>query len=206
MFIGSVGRHIVAMGEGMQDLSTSGPNGATMAMAAQTPQALTYVFSDIWNGVPSTAGLPVELWPYISAHRVFANAPPEVGVWKTGHIVWREVHAPLRYENGSYRVVSYPEYEPFQVWKEQLPGAPLGWVCVEGGEPGKWVNMSFGGTEQPATARQSTDASTKGGVLGREDAETLALRSEVAELRRVVEALVGRLEELEKSVPEMPVE
>jgi hypothetical protein len=183
----SADRHIVAMGEGMQDLSGSGPNGGTMRLAAKTPQSLRYVFSDVWNGLPSTAGLPVELWPYVSAHRVFATAPPSAGIWKTGQIVWQEVHRPSRYNNGSIRVATYPEYEPFQEWEEQAPGAPLGWVCAKGGEPGRWVNVSSIGEHAAAAAA--------GGGGGEE--ESAALREEVTELRRVVEALVGRVAALE---------
>ena len=107
-----------------------------MQLAAKTPQALRYIFSDIWNGVPSTAGLPVELWPYVSAHRVFATDPPDAGIWKTGHIIWQEVHTPALYANGSMREAYYPEYEPFQEFDEQQQGTPLGWVCAKGGEPG----------------------------------------------------------------------
>lgn len=174
-----------------------------MAMAAQAPQALRYVFSDIWNGVPSTAGLPVELWPYVSPHRVFASAPPARGIWKNGQVVWREVHAPSRYDNGSFRVVSYPEYEPFQVWEEELPGAPLGWVCIEGGEPGKWANLSSTGAEQPATPAKLSSSGAAEVVLGG-DGEERSAREEIAGLRRVIDTLVDRLQALESRVHELP--
>lgn len=186
------------MGDGMQDLSTSGPNGATMIMAAKTPQALRYVFSDIWNGVPSTAGLPVELWPYISAHRVYANASPTAGVWKRGTVVWREIHTPSRYENGSIRVATYPQYEPFEEWEEQPSGGHLGWVCAEGGEPGRWVNISFAGAEQPAVAPRQTNGVSVHGFSHGDDEEKMALRQEVTGLRQMLMALATRLEALEK--------
>jgi hypothetical protein len=178
LVLGSVGRKIVAMGDDLQDLSSSGPNGAMMQMAAKTPQALRYVFSDIWNGVPSTAGLPVELWPYVSAHRVYASGPPSAGLWKKGQIVWQEVHRPSLWANGSVRVATYPEYEPFQEWEEQALGTPMGWVCSKGGEPGQWLNMSSIGPD------------------GSEE-EKVVLQEEVAELRKVVEALVVRVAALE---------
>ena len=162
-----------------------------MSMAAKTPQALRYVFSDIWNGVPSTAGLPVELWPYISAHRVFAGAPPSAGIWKTGHVIWRQVHKPARFDNGSIRVAAYPEYEPFQEWEEQPFGTSLGWVCAEGGEPGKWINISSAGLEQVAMTEMPSTPKHGGEEV------IVALRSEVADLRKMVEDLVGRLEALE---------
>ena len=189
-FPGSVGRHIVAMGEDMQDLSSSGPNGPTMALAAKTPQALRYVFSDIWNGVPSTAGLPVELWPYVTAHRVFATGPPSAGIWKTGQIVWQEVHKPARHENGSFRVATYPFYEPFQEWEDQTPGAPLGWACAKGGEPGQWVNITTSVGEHSEQAAVAASG-------GHGEEERVALRGEVAELRQAVEALVGRVAALD---------
>ena len=180
------------MGEDMKDLSSSGPNGATMLMAAKTPQALRYVFSDIWNGVPSTAGLPVELWPYVSAHRVFANESPTAGLWKTGQVVWQEVRKPSRWANGSIRVATYPEYEPFQEWEEQASGAPLGWVCAKGGEPGRWVNISSVGVGQRAV---------DGGEEEEEEEEEKAvLRGEVSELRKVVAALVGRVAAMEHAI------
>ena len=201
------------MGKEMQDLSSSGPNGAMMPLAAKTPQALRYVFSDVWNGLPSTAGLPVELWPYVTAHRVFATGPPSAGIWKTGQVVWLEVHKPALYENGSIRVATFPEYEPFQEWEEQAPGAPLGWMCANGGEPGHWVAVT-GEQQAPAGAARLDAASVAvaaavagggaGGAGGGDggggsggDEERVALREELAELRQVVHALVGRVVALE---------
>ena len=98
---GSIGRTIVSMGDGLKDLSIAGPNGHAMALASTNPQALRYVFSDIWNGVPSTASLPVELWPYVTQHRIFAAGPPAAGIWKRGQVVWQQVHQPKRYVSES---------------------------------------------------------------------------------------------------------
>ena len=155
-----------------------------MRLAAKTPQSLRYTFSNIWNGVPSTAGLPVELWPYVTAHRVFATGPPEAGIWKTGSVVWQEVHQPAKFSNGSARVAQYPEYEPFQEWAEQEPGAPLGWACAKGGEPGTWVNISAIGEQQPVEA----------GIAGETE---VALRQEVDELRQIVGTMLEWLVALE---------
>jgi hypothetical protein len=232
---GSVGRTIVSMGEGLQDLSSTGPNGAAMTLAATNPHALKFVFSDIYNSVSSTASMPVELWPYATQHKIFAAAPPAAGIWKRGQIVWQQIHIAERYvrqshlillaeiprsgaqtmfcvscwlttdvtqENGSLATATFPKYDPFQLWREQEQGTPLGWVCSHGGEPGVWVNISSGsigtdGTLVMAEAgRQSASANPK--PEPREDLENEGLRAELASLRATVAALMRRVAALEK--------
>ena len=144
--------------------------------------------------------------------------------------------------NGSIATATYPQYEPFQLWQEQEQGTPLGWACAEGGEPGKWVNISSIGTPYlPATTKCSDALSAScprsrghrsaAGVIkcdacagksqpalkaasctaseiqewcaaavagsGAIDEEKQELRGEVADLRAMVAALVGRVTALE---------
>ena len=73
----------------------------------------------------------------------------------------------------------------------------MGWVCAKGGEPGQWVNLSSIGGEQVAAPPQV--AGGKGD--GKEESE--ALREEVAELRQLVETLVGRVASLEAQPPQV---
>ena len=123
---------------------------------------------------------------------MFADAPPSAGIWKTGHVIWRQVHKPARYDNGSVRVAAYPEYEPFQEWEEQPFGTSLGWVCAEGGEPGKWINISSAGLDQVAMTHMPSIPNDAGEKVH------VKLQAEVAGLRKMVVDLVGRLEALEK--------
>ena len=76
-----------------------------MTLAATNPQALKFAFSEIWNGVSSTASMPVELWPYATQHKIFASAPPAAGIWKRGQIVWQQVHIAERYVRQSHHLI-----------------------------------------------------------------------------------------------------
>jgi len=62
--------------------------------------------------------LPQQLQPYQEG-RIEGLAPPTVGVWRAGSVV---------YNRGA--------------WENVTRGQPVGWVCVDAGTPGVWANLS----------------------------------------------------------------
>ena len=90
-------------------------DGPYLNFSAQNPDGLRVKVDDLWNVGLGKTGLPPQLWPYVAADRVYAEAAPTVGTWRAGQVVWRELGA------GN--------------------GGRLGWKCTEGGTPGTWVEM-----------------------------------------------------------------
>ena len=115
-------------------------------------------------------------------HSVFAQGPPSRGFWRAGAVVWRALDGIPAGDNTS----SVPQYQPFQRFNPAPPGAPLGWMCTQGGQPGTWANVST-----PLVATAEPQAVSEAGVGGGEG-EVAELRAEVKELREAVRALAAR--------------
>ena len=154
-----------------------------MAFAAKTPTVLRFEFGGIWGAPEAVDGpfrLPQALWPHVTpSHAVYAQGAPTEGHWRVGQVVWRALDG---IPDGN-ETITVPQYDPFQKFVPPAPGAPLGWVCTLGGQPGSWSNVSSPiiGT---AVAQPSSSGETR-----RELAE---LRAQVSELREAVQALAAR--------------
>ena len=91
--------------------------GPQLGFAAQWERILTYDIDLANNWYPLTfADLPEQMRPWVVG-TVYGDAPPQVGTWRQNQFV-------------TARPVG-----------EQGPKQPalLGWLCVEAGEPGRWV-------------------------------------------------------------------
>ena len=171
------GRRVVKVSEG---LDLSGAEGTAMWFAARHAggPVMQFKFSGIWNVPgPNMDGpfrLPQALWPYVTPqHSVYAQGPPSAGYWREGMVVWRALEGiPAGNET-----TSVPQYQPIQKFSPAAPGAPLGWVCTQGGQPGEWANVSG-----PVASQQHAQ---------RQDREIAELREELAALRKMVLDGVG---------------
>ena len=63
--------------------------------------------------------LPVELQPYQEG-RIEGMRPPAAGIWRAGSVVWNRA-----------------------AWDNVTADQPVGWVCVQPGQPGRWANLSL---------------------------------------------------------------
>ena len=174
------GKSMVKVGS---SVNLSGGAGTAMAMAARTPQVLSFAFGGVWGAPQAIDGpfrLPQALWPHVTpSHAVYAQGPPTEGYWRIGQVVWRALTG---IPDGS---ISVPQYDPFQKYVPPAPGAPIGWVCTFGGQPGQGVNVS-----SPLAAAAPAPTTTPSEE--RSNRELEGLRAEVAELREAVRVLGAR--------------
>ena len=94
-------------------------------MTALPGKSLTAPIFDIgannWQLNPTQAELPEQLRPY-QLGRVEATAAPKHGLWRAGAVVWHRL--------------------PMGTSLAGPAAAPLGYLCVETGQPGVWQNFS----------------------------------------------------------------
>jgi hypothetical protein len=74
-----------------------------------------------WGPRPPQADLPEQLRPY-QRGPVEASRPPRSGVWRAGQIVHNRL--------------------PRMAVLGEAGSPPLGWLCVQSGQPGVWANIS----------------------------------------------------------------
>ena len=121
--LGTDGIALVRVAPGL-DLDGAYMRQAAVDYPAWAPRFL--VDDANWNaGIPRTV-LPEQLRPY-QTNPVRMPAPPALGVWRKGQRVWNDFLAagPGSAEEGT------------------PPAEEFGWICVEGGTPGKWANISL---------------------------------------------------------------
>ena len=79
----------------------------------------THISTEPGDALPAAVyDLPQQLQPY-QAGRIEAVAPPTVGMWRAGSIVYNRL-----------------------AWSNVTRRQPVGWVCVGAGRPGVWANLS----------------------------------------------------------------
>jgi hypothetical protein len=121
----SVGNSTVVRVDPSIDLD--GPYMTTMPPITSTrTRPLFDISQNNWQLLPAQSDLPEQLRPY-QVGKITALSQPRHGVWAVGAVVWNRLPAGAVLDGG-------------------LVPPPLGWLCVQGGEPGRWQNVSAGGS------------------------------------------------------------
>ena len=95
-------------------------------------------------------------------------------------IVWRALDG---IPDGN-QTTTVPQYQPIQKFAPAAPGAALGWICVQGGQPGQWENITT-----PLAVGGTTTSTTTLEEGAPQNGEIAAMRKELALLRAAVKDL-----------------